>query len=154
MQVQLRHESRWRDDGTCSYCGSLSPEQFFAAIDAGCELGPTDKNYKVYVDRPDPRAGEPTIYGSANFKPEYGDGWIEVTSENIGTLPTEVMRPQIGQWVQVSPRSATRHDKFYFQHLNEDERTRFVELFNAKALNIGYPGHFYTLPFFAVRLTA
>ena len=34
----------------CSYCGSISPESFFAAIEAGKELGPTDKNYKVYVD--------------------------------------------------------------------------------------------------------
>lgn len=42
-------EATWRDSGTCSYCGSISPDAFFAAIEAGEELTPTDKNYKVYV---------------------------------------------------------------------------------------------------------
>ena len=40
---------KWDKDGTCSYCGSMNPEEFFAQIEAGAELGPTDKNYKVYV---------------------------------------------------------------------------------------------------------
>lgn len=39
----------WRADGTCSYCGSLSPERFLELAESGVELGPTDKNYKVYV---------------------------------------------------------------------------------------------------------
>jgi hypothetical protein len=39
----------WRDDKTCSYCGSLSEAAFFEALDAKEKLGPTDKNYKVYV---------------------------------------------------------------------------------------------------------
>jgi len=42
-------EDTWRGDGTCSYCGSLSPEAFFHAIDTGARIIPTDKNYKVYV---------------------------------------------------------------------------------------------------------
>lgn len=46
---KLPEQDEWRD-GRCSFCGSLSPEKFFAAIEAGVELGPTDKNYKVYVD--------------------------------------------------------------------------------------------------------
>ena len=40
------------DHRFCSYCGSLDPEQFMAAAKAGVTLGPTDKNYKVYVDFP------------------------------------------------------------------------------------------------------
>ena len=90
---KLPDEDRWRDDGTCSYCGSISPEAFFEAIERGTELGPTDKNYKVYV-------------------------------------------------------GVTEHQKFYFQHLSQDERTRFVDLFNAGTLKIGYPGRFYVVPFF------
>ena len=40
----------WRSDFQgCSYCGSLSPEAFFAQIEAGARIGPTDKSYKVYV---------------------------------------------------------------------------------------------------------
>lgn len=45
----IRPQDHWRHDGTCSYCGSISPDRLFAALDAGAELGPTDKNYKVYV---------------------------------------------------------------------------------------------------------
>src|ERR1044071_8676308 len=38
--------------------------------------------------------------------------------------------------------------KFYFQHLNENQMREFVDLINAQAVNIGYPGHFYRSPFF------
>lgn len=86
-------EDEWRQDGTCSWCGSISPDKFFEAIEQGVELGPTDKSYKVYVGKTD-------------------------------------------------------HRKFYFQHLSQDERQRFVDLFNASKLTIGYPGRFYTTPFF------
>lgn len=34
---------------TCSYCGSMHPDDLFTEIENGHELGPTDKNYKVYV---------------------------------------------------------------------------------------------------------
>lgn len=42
-------EASWRENGTCSYCGSLRPDAFFTAIEAGAELIPTDKSYKAYV---------------------------------------------------------------------------------------------------------
>lgn len=41
--------------------------------------------------------------------------------------------------------------KFYFQHLSDDQRREFIELLNAGAMNVGYPGHFYALPYFAKR---
>lgn len=43
--------------------------------------------------------------------------------------------------------------KFYFQHLSVAQCDEFVELLNAKAMNIGYPGRFYVLPFFVVLAT-
>lgn len=33
----------------CSFCGSMNPDDLFKAIDKGDEIGPTDKNYKIYV---------------------------------------------------------------------------------------------------------
>lgn len=81
----------WQSEETCSYCGSISPRALFAAIDTGTVLGPTDKNYKVYV-------------GSRN--------------------------------------------KFYFQHFSAEDRAFFIELYNRRLLNIGYPGFFYVMPFF------
>lgn len=42
-------EDEWREDNTCSFCGSLSSEEFFRRVEAGESIGPTDKNYKAYV---------------------------------------------------------------------------------------------------------
>jgi hypothetical protein len=84
--------------GRCSYCGSMSQEAFFEAVEAGAAVGPTDKNYKAYVDTPEGRTG-----------------------------------------------------KFYFQHLDQAGRERFIALLNSGQMNIGLPGHFYVLPFFCRR---
>lgn len=46
---KLPKEDMWRGDKTCSYCGSLHPDEFFKAIEEGLEITPTDKSYKVYV---------------------------------------------------------------------------------------------------------
>lgn len=40
------------------------------------------------------------------------------------------------------------HGKFYFQHLPEEQARVFVDMMNAKTMNIGHPGHFYVKPFF------
>ena len=48
----MEGDDTWRgDEGsrTCSWCGSLHPDDFMAKSAAGIELGPTDKAYKVYV---------------------------------------------------------------------------------------------------------
>lgn len=94
-QQQAENKDTWtRRDGfhRCNYCGSIHPDEFMEAARSGLELGPTDKNYKVYVDN---HAG-----------------------------------------------------KFYFQHLPEAQKREFIDLLNSRSLNIGYPGHFYRLPFF------
>lgn len=41
---------QWRDDGTCSFCGSLRPSRVLELIRSGrAEIEPTDKNYKLYI---------------------------------------------------------------------------------------------------------
>ena len=40
--------------------------------------------------------------------------------------------------------------KFYFQHLDDQGKHAFIALYNAKKMNIGNPGHFYTRPYFCV----
>jgi hypothetical protein len=43
-------EDVWRDNQTCSYCGSLNPDLLMAHLETGdIRLGATDKSYKVYV---------------------------------------------------------------------------------------------------------
>lgn len=44
----------WQDRGqgyeSCSFCGSLKPETLLEWIEERiCEIGPTDKDYKIYV---------------------------------------------------------------------------------------------------------
>lgn len=34
----------------CSYCGSVHPDDLIERLKAGDELGPTDKNYKAYLE--------------------------------------------------------------------------------------------------------
>lgn len=42
-----------REDGTCSFCGSLDPDVFMDVLTLhNVSLGPTDKPYKVYVTLP------------------------------------------------------------------------------------------------------
>lgn len=91
-QITPPETDNW-DKGTCSYCGSISQEDFLAAVEAGEEIGPTDKSYKAYIH-------------SGSFR------------------------------------------KFYFQHLDESGRAKFIELYNNKTMKLGYPGYFYTRPFF------
>lgn len=44
-------EDSWRDNNTCSYCGSYDPSLLLKDIEEkGITLTPTDKNYKVYVE--------------------------------------------------------------------------------------------------------
>jgi hypothetical protein len=57
----------WRQDGsyrTCSYCGSLHPDDFMQLVRDGAEVGPTDKSYKAYIELPEGKSvrGAPFYY--------------------------------------------------------------------------------------------
>lgn len=119
-------EDHFREDGTCSFCGSLAPDEFMRRVEVGdVELGPTDKSYKVYVENK----------GGAPFKMTYRQCPPGATC----TGPSDCTH-----WVTVE----RGEQKFYFQHLSVEQRIRFVELLDTGALKLGYPGRFYALPFF------
>ena len=65
MKVQKEHhgDTHWREDGTCSYCGSINTDQLFKAIEDGVEIGPTDKSYKIYLNGKD----APIVSGACKF---------------------------------------------------------------------------------------
>jgi len=113
-------------DGCCGYCGSLDGDAFMARVEAGdVTLDPSDKNYKVYVHN---TGGDP-------FKQTY----------RTDTKPFAGSGSPEHDWVT----RETQEAKFYFQHLSEGQRIRFVELLNTKALRFtDPPGRFYRLPFF------
>lgn len=121
-------QDQWdpRDD-TCTYCGSFNPDKLMQRLEAGdVELGPTDKSYKAYLHNA----------GGAPFLQTYRTD----SKPFAGHFSTE------HDWVT----RETSQGKFYFQHLSDEQQERFVGLLNEKKLKIGYPGHFYALPFFIV----
>ena len=116
------------DDNSCTYCGSLNPDEFMRRLEAGdIEIGTTNKNYKVYVHN---LGGEP-------FKQTYRDC-------PRGSAPH--MPDECDHWVT----REIEQTKFYFQHLSQDQRERFVELLNAKSLRFAGGYGFSPLPFFYV----
>lgn len=115
----------WREDGRCSYCGSIKPERLFECIEAGAEITPTDKNYKIYVD-------------STEAAP------LTMTYRNCPKDATCTGPNDCTHWVT----EPTSRGKFYFQHLDEAGMNRFIEMLNAKRMKFAYPGYFYVPPFF------
>jgi hypothetical protein len=114
----------WGPDNTCSFCGSLDPDVFMARLELrDVTLTPTDKNYKVYVRN----------FCGAQFQQTF-----RAPDSPRGDDPT--------QWVWTTRQINTT--KFYFQHLNAEQRKRFIELHNAELLRLDFPGHFYVPPFF------
>lgn len=102
----------WREDNTCSYCGSLNPETFMSRLEAGdVQLSPTDKTYKVYLRNRE--GGRPFMQTYRTDSDRTGDA----SKHTWETRETSQM-------------------KFYFDHLGESQMQRFVELYNDKKLNV------------------
>lgn len=112
----------WDPANCCTYCGSLNPDEFMKRLEAGdARLGGSDKNYKVYVHNK----------GGEAFKQHYR----ECPKEAECTGPDDCTH-----WITRDMNQT----KFYFQHLSEDQRKRFVELMNQKKVE----NTLYVLPFF------
>lgn len=137
----------WREDMTCSYCGSVPPSVFFSSVECGCEVTPTDKDYKAYVMIPDLRAGQPVQVGidaGPAFDHEGKPNRPDLTEEECAS--GKYNRPII------RVAGANKRAKFYFQHLSEQEKHRFVDLLNAGTFVFAHPGHFYQLPYFCTPM--
>jgi hypothetical protein len=118
----------WREDKTCSFCGSMAPTEFFRVVEAGGEIVPTDKNYKAYVRGPGLRQTFRDCPRDTTCRgPEDCTHW---TTRDVS------------------------ESKFYFQHFDAADRARFIELHNSKRMKIGFPGHFYARPYFCVTAPA
>lgn len=129
----------YRDDNTCSYCGSFNPDTLMQRLEVGdVELGPTDKNYKVYLMNA----------GGEAFKQTYRDCPTDRKIVDGKEITTKCSGPDTcTHWVTREMSQA----KFYFQHLSVDQKKRFIELLNEKKIKIGMPGHFYSRPYFIAK---
>lgn len=158
----------WRDEAdsyrigpTCSYCGSIPPDVLFDLIASGAKIGPTDKNYKIYVEAANPTPDALRYKGSQSGGdvgqtapgPNYKRPADLTDEERAVAIRDGALRDGERQpnWIDIGPAGPTSWGKFYFQHLSDDEKRRFVDLINAKTMNIGEPGYFYVLPYFVAR---
>jgi len=134
---------------SCSYCGSIHPEDLFTALNAGAELNGSDWKYgwphKFYVDRiPNPHPDREVWRGgysgpkyrcrTCGFEPprRHGRSRSVSTSRIAWTIrsPANIGRP-------VRPVGPFVHGKFYKTHLADisDEETfvAFAKLLSEKS---------------------
>jgi hypothetical protein len=138
----------------CSFCGSLHPDDFMALVKDGWIVGPTDKSYKAYLGKPRTdeeiaqrkidfmvgNTAKALVKGTKDHHPDMTDGEVQAELERYW----QEMELPLAQ-------SGGQETKFYFQHLSADQRQEFIALYNDKVMRVGYPGHFYSLPFFCRR---
>ncbi len=50
LEITPPDSDKWDEArNTCTYCGSMNPDEFMSSVESGSLLIPTDKDYKVYV---------------------------------------------------------------------------------------------------------
>ena len=144
---------------SCSFCGSLHPDRFMELVREGWVVGPTDKGYKAYLGKP--RTEEDIARRKAQFMAG-GYGGIAAAIRDLGIkdgkTPEQVTADLEEHWatreLPLIADGCGQEAKFYYQHLSGDQRREFIEMVNDGRMKIGYPGHFYRLPFFCRRADA
>lgn len=142
------HEDKldsYSEFGECSFCGSLSPTVFFEAIERGEKIIPTDKNYKAYIRMTNSEAIDHyQAQIEQHIEHEKADGYVESSTD-----PFTLVKGNCSSAFPNPAAIRSYQAKVYFQHFSEDDKKRFVELLNAKKMNV-VDGGFYRLPFFCV----
>lgn len=136
----------------CSFCGSMSPDDFLAAVKSGAEVGPTDKNYKLYVSWPRPDADMLFVISSTNAAEKPSDSgrltWYrrdELTAGQLDIVRRDGYDRDDG-WKPTFLGFGTRPTidaKFYTPHFSPEQGREFFALWQASKVNWGYPGHPY-----------
>jgi hypothetical protein len=115
---------------TCSYCGSIHPEDLLEALRAGARLSSSDWKYgwphKFYVDGiPNTNIGQPAglISGSVR-KDQRAEMEQRYAGRDIRFEETEYgLRYRVYE-----PEGATTHGKFYTLHLADVDEPAFGEI--------------------------
>ena len=137
----------------CSFCGSLHPDRFMELVREGWVVGPTDKGYKAYLGRPltdDEKGARKAQWLAAPSGPARA---IRDLGARDGKTPEQIEADLEHEWVthEAPLMQHGQEAKFYYQHLSDEQRAEFIELYNSKRMVLGYPGHFYRLPFFCTQ---
>lgn len=142
----------------CSFCGSLHPDDFMRLVEEGWVVGPTDKNYKAYLA---PALSDEDVEERHQrfLRSDRARVMVEITKEHHPEMSDDEVQAELERrWreteLPLTDGSGSPETKFSYQHLSLAQRARFIALYNNRingttpAMNIGYPGHFYRLPFF------
>lgn len=134
---------------SCSFCGSLHPDRFMELVREGWEVGPTDKNYKAYLRQP--LTTEEEAQQKADWiRRDAVAKAVREAAKQAGKSAEEIAAALDEQWGRYAHFSHGPEAKFYYQHLSVEQRDEFIALYNERRMKVGYPGHLYVLPFFAV----
>lgn len=117
---------------SCTWCGSLHPEDFLALASKGYTVGPTDKNYKVYLMAP-PDDLDDRI-ATMKTRPVY-----RALVEQRGQAAADEWAAAEGSLIM----GGTTIGKFYTQHLSPEQGDRFRALVDQRKMIVGFPGYFY-----------
>lgn len=131
----------------CTYCGSMSGDDFMDLVRAGAEIGPTDKSYKLYV-KGIPRDGDPDEPRVVSTSSSPGDrlrGWKDLTRAEKRAVKNSVSWPENYKegYYSFMPWGPTVDGKFYTKHLSDEQGWEFDRLWRDGKINWGYPGYPY-----------
>lgn len=151
-QWQLRHSMGQGEPVglACTYCGSLHPGRFLQLLGEGWIVGPTDKSYKAYLDRPY-TAEEWAARKTAWLGGDAVARAVTTLGERDGKTPDQIDADVEAAWAEYAAASAGGHTvaKVSFQHVVAERGVdAFCELHNSGGMRIGYPGRFYVAPYF------
>lgn len=107
---------------TCSYCGSIHPEDLLRVVEAGATLGGSDWKYgwphKFYVEGiPNPVAGQPRRAGGAYLGALSRDKTLEQVQTEYPGYSNWRNEPEGWRGDMISPGPATQGAKWYNDHL-------------------------------------
>lgn len=115
-----------------------------------------------------PRRAEGGMYAGPDewqHREQMADGLVDEHCSYCGSLRPEKFLELVKAAWEVGPTDKNykaylsapdshKDTKFYFQHLNTEQRHEFIDLYNSKKMKVGYPGYFYRKPFFVALGTA
>lgn len=129
----------------CSFCGSMPPEDFLAAVKRGDLIGPTDKSYKLYVDTPNSEPRKLHVVTAIREGQEsrlVGVTWM--TRDQLNPEQLEEARSWGDSWSKFGlMANETINSKFYTAHLSPEQSQEFLNLWSSGKVNWGYPGYPY-----------
>lgn len=134
---------------SCSFCGSLHPDDFMRHVADGWIVSPTDKAYKAYLIKPY-TAEEIAARREQWMQSDSIARAIRELGERDGKTAEQITADLDAEWNRNAEyQQGKTVAKFYFQHLSDEQCTEFINMHNSGRMKV-QGGGFYVLPYFCV----